>query len=141
MHLAAIHPPTNKWTIHDLQAVILLVPGPFTTCRAVQRRVPRSHQLFTHHNSQRAMEELQASGLGMVHDTGRNQTAYHKPLPTEENKNGVEKFVQPKYSWADYQTSFAATNATPFTRKQYNTLLSTSPYAPSLAERFNICPL
>ena len=77
-HALSCNTSINTWTIHDLQAVILLVPRPFTTCRAMQWQVPQSHQLFTHHNSQRAMEELQASGLGMVHDTGQNQIAYHK---------------------------------------------------------------
>lgn len=81
--VSAVSSPTKLWSIDDLQAAILMIPGPFTTSRTVQRKVPRCHQLFAIENTPQAMKRLQARGLGIAIQTRQNQMTYHKPMSTD----------------------------------------------------------
>lgn len=107
VHSAAIPAPVPVWAVADLQRAILMLPGPFTTCRLVQRNIPRCHLRFALQNSEVAMRQLQSSGLGVTVQTRKNQVTFHKPLPTPENKPAVEKALAGTYSWDKYVSCFS----------------------------------
>lgn len=140
VHGAAIPAPVPVWTLADLQAAILMVPRPFTTCRLVQRSVPRCHQLFAYQNATAAMRQLQSCGLGATVQLRKNQTAFHKPLPTAQNKAAVERIIAPTYSWPEYLSCFCQLASHSMRPTLFNTLLRSSPYAAQLKDRYNIAP-
>ena len=137
----AVMSRTKVWSISDLQAAILMMPGPFTTSRTVQRKVPRCHQLFAIENTPQAMKQLQAHGLGVAIQTRQNQTTYHKPLPTDENRSLLQSTLAPNHSWADYITHFSSSSVLLFSPAQFNALLASSPYAAYLKDKHNIEPV
>ena len=138
MQLSTVSQPAQLWTLQDLQTKILVMPGPFTTGRTVSRRVPRSQNVFVQQNSSLAMERLQACGLGKVCYAHSNSVVYHKPLPTDENRQAVEEFLLGKHSWEHYVHQFTATSSAIFTPKQFNTLLQSSPYLARLKDTYKI---
>lgn len=138
MQYNTVGQPAQSWTLQDLQAEILVMPGPFTTGRTISRRVPRGQMFFALQNSLLAMERLQACGLGIVCYARSNQVVYHKPLPSDENKEAVEKFLSGKYSWDRYLHQFTVVPTANFTPKQFNTLLQFSPYLARLKDTYNI---
>lgn len=141
MQFAAVSPPIKQWTMQELRAAVLMTAGPFTTCRCVQRSAPRAQQLHVHQHATLAMQQLQAQGLGKLEELKSNQRAFHKLPPTASNKCALEQALKPDYTFEDYRHQFTNTAGSPFTSRQYNGFLASSPYTSILSGTFNITPL
>ena len=141
MQLAAISPPIKQWTMHELRAAVLMTAGPFTTCRCVQRSAPRAQQLHAHQHATLAMQQLQAQGLGKLEELKCNQRAFHKLPPIDSNKGALEHALKPDYTFEAYHQQFTNTAGSPFTPRQFNGLLASSPYTSILSSTFNITRL
>lgn len=118
-----------------------MLPGPFTTCRMVQRKLPRCNRLFAQQNTENAVRQLQSCGLGAIVQTRKNQLPFHKPLPTPQNKAAVQKVLARLYSWDDYVSWFSRTATLANQPSLFNSLLLSSPYAAQLKDSYNIVPV
>ena len=134
MHFHNVTP----WTSNELQERILLCPGPFATVRMIQRRTSKAQQGFVHQNCLKVFQEMQAAGLGKLAQPGRGQSVLYKLIPTEANKDTIEKHLGKKHSWEDYKAAFQHIPTALLTVQQFNSLLHDAPSKGELEKTFGI---
>ena len=89
----------------EIKSHILLMPGPFTTRRAVYKSIRFSKRTVAQQKFQEIVHDLKDKGLGKHTKFNKSESAYYKPLPS----TGIQAKLEPhlgKATWEEYCAAF-----------------------------------